>query len=241
MKNPFASLKKLKKKEVMIFGGILAVLLVVFVVRKQSATPTQSIPYFMAGDSNETRNQLADMEVQNQTAINSLKDTINSQGESFKQMFEYQADKTSELEELTNNNMINLKDSFNDIVSYVGDIKNSVPNYDSQFTAVDNKIDKVIESNNALKDTIAESTKNVAPASPPVSKGTTFGTGSYGDVKSAQKAMAYMESVGGKDVKIIPTSDGKFRAVATYEDTAKATRVGINLKDKKLTSIYYVK
>jgi len=213
MKNPFASLKKLKKKEVIVFAVILFLLLIFFVIRKQkggSVSGGGEIAMASGGDSNETRNQIADMGDQNNLQIENLKSDI-----------------------------VGLKDGINDIISYNGQMQNQVPLFENMFAQFDTKLDAVQQSNDALKETINESSKNVAPITPPASKNSIFKTGSYGTAESASKALTFMTSWGGTNGSIVRNDDGSYRAVATYEDQAKSQRVGENLSSKGLVKVYY--
>lgn len=228
MKNPFASLKKLKKKEVIVFAVILFLLLIFFVIRKQKGGTEGGgggeIAY-VTGDSNETRNQIADMKTQNDTSVSALRDEMLAQNEA------------------VSAGMIGLKDGINDIISYNGSMQNQVPMFENMFAQFDTKLEAVTESNNALKQTINDSTKNVSPSAPPapapVSNNSIFKTGSYGTAESASKALTYMSSWGGKNGSIVRNDDGSYRAVATYDDQAKSQRVGENLHSKGLLKVYY--
>jgi hypothetical protein len=214
MKNPFASLKKLKKKEVIVFAVILFLLLIFFVIRKQKGGSVSGgggeIAMASGGDSNETRNQIADMGDQNNLQIENLKSDI-----------------------------VGLKDGINDIISYNGQMQNQVPLFENMFAQFDSKLDAVQQSNDALKETINDSTKNVAPSAPPANKNSIFKTGSYGTAESASKALTFMTSWGGKNGSIVRNDDGSYRAVATYDDQAKSQRVGENLSSKGLVKVYY--
>jgi len=261
MKNPLASLKKLSKKEVAIFGGILAVMLIFFVVRKQGGGGGESTPYYMAGDSNETRNQLADMQDQSNSQIVGLKDTISSQNTMFQDMFAKQSESNAEalkklseqndekiayLQESHKDSMLSLKDSFNDIVSYVGGIQNSIPDYSGVFAGYDQSLNNISEQNRQLQDMINDNNNRVSPSPPPVNKPSTppksngsFSSGSYNDKASAEKlAKELQSSYGGKNTTVVKEG-GVYRVKSEFDSSDRANAVGDRVKDRGLLGTYY--